>query len=110
MKEIMSSTVLTSEILVNCQWLCDALNMLGYSMDYLNYTDHDDKEFREIASNICGGIECLKSYQNQITDDIEMLLDKLQEEHEREEREREKRLDEELEEELTEQPKRRNKR
>lgn len=106
MKETMSSTVLTSEILVNCQWLCDALNMLGYSMDYLNYTDHDDAEFREIASNICGGIECLKSYQNKITDDIELLLDKLQAEQE----EREKRVDEELEEELTEKPKGRNKR
>ena len=106
MKETMSSTVLTSEILVNCQWLCDALNMLGYAMDYLNYTDHDDNEFRKIASNICGGIECLKSYQGQITDDIEMLLDKLLEE----EQEREKRLDEALEEELTEKPKGRNKR
>lgn len=69
-----------NEILTQCFALGDALETVGYAMEFVNYNmDIDEQEFRKIIGNIYGAVKCLADYQGKITDDIESLKGELQE-------------------------------
>lgn len=69
-----------TEILTQCFALGDALETIGYAMEFVNYNmDIDEQEFQKIVGNIYGAIKCLADYQRKITDDIESLKGDIQE-------------------------------
>lgn len=62
------------EIYARSLSLESALEVLGYSMEFMNYIDNDETKLRDIACNIAGNIRCLQEYQEKTTSDIEKIM------------------------------------
>lgn len=74
----MKKTEVVSEILAKCYSFGDALEMLGYAMEFISCNmDIDEQELRLIISHTYGGVKCLADCQGNITRDIENFMDEL---------------------------------
>ncbi len=71
----MNVKVTITEIMSNCCNLGDALDVLGYSMEGMVFMDFDEADLRMMISKITGSIECLKLYQDKISNDLDAFLD-----------------------------------
>lgn len=74
----MKKTEMVSEILTKCYSFGDALQMLGYAMEFISCNmDIDEQELRLIINHTYGGVKCLADCQGNITHDIENFMDEL---------------------------------
>lgn len=74
----MRKTEVVSEILVECLNFGDALEVLGYALEFISCnTDIDEGELRLILNRTYGGVKCLANCHGRITSDIENLMSEL---------------------------------
>lgn len=74
----MKKTEVVSELLTKCLNFGDALEVLGYAMEFISCNiDIDEDELRLILNRICGGVKSLADSHGRITDDIENFMDEL---------------------------------
>ena len=74
----MKKTEVVSEILTKCLNFGDALEVLGYALEFISCNmDIDEDELRLIINRTYGGVKCLADCHGRITDDIESFMDEL---------------------------------
>lgn len=74
----MRKTEVVSEILTKCLNFGDALEVLGYALEFISCNmDIDEGELRLILNRTYGGMKCLADCHGRITSDIEKFMDDL---------------------------------
>lgn len=74
----MRNTETVSEILTECLNFGDALETVGYALEFISCnTDIDEGELRMMLNRTYGGMKLLANCHDNITYDIKNLLDKL---------------------------------